>query len=205
MLYKFFKIQLESSSKTDWTTTCMNNLEELKVEKSLDEIREMSNMQYKNLLNEKVRKTAFTYLTEKQRSKGGDISYTDLHMAEYLMPNSNIQSNTVKREIFAIRNKMVNIPANYSSSKIEHNCKCGMREDMEHVYTCTMLNSKTTDIKFDEIYSSNTKLISEVNRRFQNNMNKREEINDQNEEEIKLKTHAILSSDPLYSIVYSIG
>jgi hypothetical protein len=147
MLFKFFKIQLESSSKTDWTTTCMNNLEELKIEKSLDEIREMSDMKYKNLLNDRVRKTAFTYLTVKQRSKGGDISYSDLHMAEYLMPNSNIQSNTVKREIFAIRNKMANIPANYSSSKIEHKCKCGMREDMEHVYTCVMLNSEKNSCK----------------------------------------------------------
>ena len=90
----------------------------------------MSDMKYKNLLNDRVRKTAFTHLTEKQSSRGGDISYLDLHMAEQLMPNSNIQSNTVKREIFAIRNKMANIPANYSSSKTEHKCKCGIREDM---------------------------------------------------------------------------
>ena len=47
MLFKFFKIQLESSSKTDWTTTCMTNLEELKIEKSFDEIRAMSDMKYK--------------------------------------------------------------------------------------------------------------------------------------------------------------
>ena len=47
----------------------------MKIEKSLDEIREMSDMKYKNLLNDRVRKTAFTCLTEKQRSKGGDISY----------------------------------------------------------------------------------------------------------------------------------
>ena len=100
---------------------------------------------------------------------------------------------------------MANIPANYSSSKIEHKCKCGMREDMEHVYTCVMLNSEKTVVKFQEIYSSNTKLISEVNSRFQNNMKNREEMMDQNEVELKLKTHVILSSDPLYSNVYSNG
>ena len=100
---------------------------------------------------------------------------------------------------------MANIPANYSSSKTEHKCKCGIREDMEHVYTCIMLNSKETDVKFQEIYSSNTKLISEVNKRFQNNMKNREEMMDQNEEEMKLQTHVILSSVPLYSNVYSNG
>ena len=100
---------------------------------------------------------------------------------------------------------MENIAANYSSGKREHKYKCGMREDMEHVYTCTMLNSKKTVVKFQEMYSSNTKLISEVNKRFQNNMKNREEIMDQNEEETKLKTHVILSSDPLYSNVYSNG
>ena len=46
---------------------------------------------------------------------------------------------------------------------------------------------------------------SEVNNRFQNNMKNREEMMDQNEEEIKLKTQVILSSDPLYSNVYSNG
>ena len=47
---------------------------------------------------------------------------------------------------------MANIPANYSSSKTEHKCKCGIREDMEHVYTCIMLNSEETDVQFQEIF-----------------------------------------------------
>ena len=41
--------------------------------------------------------------------------------------------------------------------------------------------------------------------KFQNNLKNREEIMDQNEEEIKLKTYVIISSDPLYSNVYSTG
>ena len=48
-------------------------------------------------------------------------------------------------------------------------------------------------------------LISEVNKRFQNNMKNRKKMMDQNEEALKLKTHLILSSDPLYSNVFSNG
>ena len=80
-----------------------------------------------------------------------------------------------------------------------------MREDIEHVYIRIMVNSEKTVVQFQEIYSSNTKLIKEVNKRFQNNMKNREEMMDQNEEEMKLQTHVILSSVPLYSNVYSNG
>ena len=47
--------------------------------------------------------------------------------------------------------------------------------------------------------------MSEVNKRFQKSMSRREELRDQNKGELELKTYVILSSDPLNSNVYSIG
>ena len=44
-------------------------------------------------------------------------------MADYLSPFANVFSNEQKREIFAIRNKMIKeIPANFCSSDIKYAC-----------------------------------------------------------------------------------
>ena len=73
---------------------------------------------------------------------------------------------------------------------------------MEHVYSCEILNHEETEINYEEINSENVKQISEVHRRFQKNMKKREQI--LNEIEERQKPHVILPQDPLYS-VYSNG
>ena len=56
-------------------------------------------------------------------------------MAEYLVPFNNSLTIEEKCEIFAIRNRMINIPFNFSS-KSEYKCECGKFEDMQHIYMC---------------------------------------------------------------------
>ena len=205
MIFKFLKIQLESLVKGDWTTTCKENLIELDIEESFEDIQKMSITRYKNLLKKKVRCAALCYLTERQRNKGGDIQYPELQMAEYLLPNNSGLSIEDKCRIFEMRNKMViNIQDNFSSKqKVVYICKCDNIEDMKHVYMCEILNPEKHVTEYEEIYSENIQSIKEVYRRFQNNLNERERQLNKNKE----FSHAILVSDPLYStcIDYSNG
>ena len=205
MIYKFLRIQLESSVKGDWTTTCKENLIELDIGESFEDIQKMSITRYKNLLKKKVKCAALSYLTDKQRNKGGDIKYPELQMAEYLLPNNSGLSIEDKCRIFEMRNKMVaNIPDNFSSKqKVVYICKCDNIEDMKHVYMCQILNPEKHVTEYEEIYSENIQSIKEVYRRFQNNLNERERQLNENQE----FSHAILVSDPLYStfIDYSNG
>ena len=91
-----------------------DNLIELDIEESFEDIQKMSITRYKNLLKKKVRCAALCYLTERQRNKGGDIQYPELQMAEYLLPNNSGLSIEDKCRIFEMRNKMViNIPDNF--------------------------------------------------------------------------------------------
>ena len=112
------------------------------------------------------------------------------------------------------------------SSKAEYKCQCGNEENMEHVYSCTILNSEKTDIHYEKIYSENIHQIREVHRRFQKNLKRRERLLNEIEEEINYEKiysenvkqisevlngieerqnpHVILPQDPLYS-VYSNG
>ena len=46
--------------------------------------------------------------------KGKEIKYPEIKMSEYLLPNDELSIDE-QRNIFEIRNRMSNIPANYSS------------------------------------------------------------------------------------------
>ena len=56
---------------------------------------------------------AFEYLTSRRGSKGQEIEYTELKMAEYLLPNHEKITTKEQRNILEIRNRMVPIPSNF--------------------------------------------------------------------------------------------
>ena len=62
---------------------------------------------------------ALEYLVSKIRSKGKEIEYSELKMAEYLMPNLENISIDDRRQIFQIRNRMLPIPSKFPSDKSE--------------------------------------------------------------------------------------
>ena len=196
MIFKFFELQLESSSRGDWTTMCLENLRYLSINLSLEEIKKLSCNKFKSILKESIQKTALSYLIGKQGSKGGEIQYTELYMADYLLPINSEMSREVKQEVFSMRNKMTRIPANYSSSTVTHECVCGKQENMEHVYTCIKLNSDEPEIEYKSVYSNNNEMIRKVYRRFADNLKKREMILTERENELPRDP----SCDPLYSV-----
>ena len=49
-------------------------------------------------------------ILEKKGLKGSEIFYSSLEMADYLLPFNNTLTINEKCELFAVRNKMINIP-----------------------------------------------------------------------------------------------
>ena len=78
--------------------------------------------------------------------------------------------------MFAIKNSMVNIAANFSS-KSELKCECGELEDMKHIYECKHFNDKTTEMPFEKIFNGNLNEQKFVYKRFKQNMQTREARN----------------------------
>ena len=132
---------------------------------------------------------AYSYLTGKQRTKEGDILYSDLQMSEYLLPNEIIFSNEIKRKYLLCQIRWLTSQTTFPKKK-EWKCQC---VDIEN-NSWNFLNHEETEINYEAIYSENVKQISEVHRRFQI----------LNEIEERQKNHVILPQDPLYSI-YSNG
>ena len=103
---------------------------------SLEEIQSLLKQKFQRMLKSAISKYALEYLLGKQKTKGSDIKYSNMEMADYLMPNEEDLSIENKRKIFEIRNHMVDIPTNLSSSKICVKCSFCENENMEHIYQC---------------------------------------------------------------------
>ena len=122
MLKKVFKLQLTHSTRGDWAHTCVTDLKELRIFETLDEIKVMSEHRYATLLNNRIRENALKYLKDKQRSKGKNIHYEEIQMAEYLLPINTKLSIEQKQKMFALKNRMVELPENFPGRKMDDKC-----------------------------------------------------------------------------------
>ena len=176
-IFKFFiNLQYQNPSKTDWASTCMENLKELNLDMTLKEIKDMTKIKYKESIRSKCNELAYKYLMKRKGSKGKEIMYTRIEMSQYLQPNDTLEIEEQKK-IFEIRNKMTNIPANFSgTNRNERKCVCEEPENMEHIYCCKKLN--TTDIRteYENIYKGNVKNMKIILNRFEENLKKRDKF-----------------------------
>ena len=69
---------------------------------------------------------------------------------------------------------MVDIPANFPKTKEETKCFCGKIENMNHIYECEMLESEKERVSYDKIYSGDINEQTEVFRRIEKCIEKRE-------------------------------
>ena len=129
-------------------------------------------------MKDKLRKKALKYLTEKQGTKGKDIIYSSIEMSEYLLPTNKNLTLEQKRRQFSIRNKMIDIPANFPKSKEKTVCFCGNIEDMNHIYECELFSSEKQNISYEKIYNGDIHEQTEVFRRMENCLDKRKSITD---------------------------
>ena len=161
---------------------------------SLEEIKSMPKQRFKNILKQKILREAFEYLVRKKKgTKGKEIEYEELKMADYLLPNNIILSIENQRNIFAIRNMMVNIPANFSSQQKATGvvkCICGQIENMKHIYSCNYLNSDSELHEYGKIFFGTLTEQKEIFERFQINLEKRYELSiNKSEKEKRKQTH----------------
>ena len=108
LIYKFLSLQFEYPSRGDWASSCLQDIKFLEIEKTIQEIREMNRKKFISFLNEAIKKKAFEYLLNLRGKKGQEIHYSELKMADYLVPSDQGLSITDKRYMFAIRNRIDN-------------------------------------------------------------------------------------------------
>ena len=163
-------------SKGDWVTSCLTDLKELRITEQLDEIRKMKKDKFSTLVKSRTRENALLYLKKKQKSKGSEILYTNVELADYLQP-INPMTIEKKQKLFAVRNRMVRIPNNFPKSENKAKCFCDEIEDMSHIYNCKILNEeKIPSQNYENIYNGTITQQTEILEKFEQNMEKREQM-----------------------------
>ena len=85
-------------------------------------------------------------------------------MSEYLQPFCSDISVEQKCEMFAIRNRMIQIDYNFPKNNIQTKCWCGTTENMLHIYKCELFceNIEKSSLPYNYIYDGNLKQQTEV-------------------------------------------
>ena len=125
------QLQLENPVKGDWVSSCVKNMKNLDINLSFKNIEEMTEYRYTQLVKQKCKEGAYKYLMKKRGTKGSEIEYLKLEMADYLLPN-NILTIHEQRQIFEIRNKMSDIPSNFCS-RDKNRSKCPCRDTETYI------------------------------------------------------------------------
>ena len=103
----------------------------------------------------------------------------ELSMAEYLLPSNTALTISERQQLFAVKNRMVEIPANFPNPKIENICICGEKEDMKHIYQCETINDGEQPVlKYEKIFEGNICEQIEVFRKFERNIENRKNLNE---------------------------
>ena len=118
------------------------------------------------------------YLIGKKGSKGKEIIETELYMAEYLLPTTAL-TICEKQQRFAVKNRMKEIPANFSKPNIENKCICEHQEDMKHIYQCQVINNgEEPELEYEKIFEGNICEQIKVFRKFERNFEKSRTLKD---------------------------
>ena len=204
LISRFLSLQFKNPTRGDWASSCLQDLKDLQIEMSLDEIKKIPKTKFSGIIQKAIQKRAFEYLISKQGSKGQEIRYTELKMAEYLLPSYEKITIEEQRNIFSIRNRMVAIPSNFPKNKKEEICVCSKIENMKHFYQCEFWNKENEKEKptFESIFGDDISELVKVNKQFQINYNRREKytLEVKMKKEEQLQPHVIHSSDPLSSL-----
>jgi hypothetical protein len=131
--------------------------------------------------------------------------YACIKMVDYLMSNDASLTVTDNRYVFAMRSRMVSIPANFSLNQTNINCACGDKEDMWHFYSCTFWNTEKEIIEYKIIFTDHVTKMAKVYETFLEYYQKREKCHIENVETKKQceenTPHGILNCDPLFSLL----
>ena len=74
-----------------------------------------------------------------------------------MRPNEYNLSIDDKKELFAIRNGMIEIKEKFSNMNIRTECICGATEDMIHIFNCSILNKEESKCELKDIYKNDMK------------------------------------------------
>ena len=125
LINKVLQAQINVPSKNDFILGVEEDLDDLEIYLSLEDIKNLSKELLRNFIKQKVDEKALLFLNQRKlkHSKVLHIKHEKLEMQEYLCP-SNVRSLELSKFLFSARTRMLDIGANFSnkySNKVKAN------------------------------------------------------------------------------------
>ena len=183
LISRFYNSQVKNPYKGDWCNTVQENLEEIEILLSVDQIKECSKTQFKTLVDKCVEKRTLTYLNNEKegKSKVLHIDFKKLKMQKYLKPNKH--SNQLGKFTFLVRSRMLEVAENYKNSmKISHCPVCedkSTNDSQPHLFICPQLTNNQVaknNLKYENLFEDNLESQIEVSLILQSNFKERKKI-----------------------------
>ena len=158
MLYKFFETQRKTKKPKDWICTVQQNIKDLGLEETFQEIRNMKKSTLKRMLNIAITKKAFERLLEmkEKHSKLKNVKYSNLKMQNYLKPSRVKSTQNEIETIFKMRSRITDVKLNFRRKYENLDCRaCNQEEESQiHLYECLEIlknkQLKTKMMKYDD-------------------------------------------------------
>ena len=141
LMKQMFNEQKKKPKKYDWVKIVENDLKNLRIKLSYEDISSMTKLSFKKLVKKSCEENALNYLKLHIKSKGKELNYYKMELTHYLSSSSHLTLQE-KKELFKIRTRMTDVKSNYKNKYESLNCdKCGtinyfIEETQEHVYKC---------------------------------------------------------------------
>ena len=144
LLVKFFLAQSQENVSGDWVNLVKSDLNSIQIELSFEAIKQYPKDQFKQLVNERIKRHAFDWLKKEKNklSSVKDMTYDKFEIQDYFITDKLTRDK--KQLLFQMRTKTI---ALFGYRKFEHkdgniNCPfCDLEPDLlPHQMTCTVLN-----------------------------------------------------------------
>ena len=145
MLYRVLQSQVDNPSKGDWVHLVRQDIQDLKLNLTFDNIARMSKYQLKAILRDAVKKEAYKYLSDIQagHSKTKNLRYSGLQMQPYLTSH---RSTTIQQKamFFKLRTRMIDVRDNFKTGNVSVLCRCCQKgvETQAHLLQCEALGEQ---------------------------------------------------------------
>ena len=155
MMYKVFQATCESPVKNDFVKTCSKYLDILDIKLSFDEISQMSQNKFKQIVKQKTEEAAFKYVIKEKnkQSKISHLKYSSLKMQEYLLEGN--KNTHISRLIFKARGRNLDIKT-HKQWKYDDDLSvgCGKNVDSEEeLLTCESFSANNETISDNYSYN----------------------------------------------------
>ena len=168
LVHQILQEQLTNPVRHDWIELVEQDLIDLDIDNSMEEIKECPAEEFKRIVKERTEEKAFEYLSKlkENQSKMKNLKYKKLELQTYLKSNQNLTNSQVNFTLSA-RSRGLNLRDNFKST--QETLVCRICEDINsvesqpHLLDCAGINvnivSTENQTNYKNLFSENPDLI----------------------------------------------